>query len=108
MNKCLWCDAPTSEKLCAPCRAVNDHPPYYCKADPRHTVPTLGDHCAECALEAEREARRKEQNAPILEALQTIRTQHVAGPGNPWPWPGCEFGKAIIGRALDKAIEELS
>ena len=42
---------------------------------------------------------RREQ----LASLQAIRAQHVVA----WcePWPGSEHGKAILGRAIDGAIE---
>jgi len=40
-----------------------------------------------------------------LASLKAIRAQHVAE----WsrPWPGCEHGKALIGRAIDGAIDAL-
>jgi hypothetical protein len=105
-NECLWCDDPTEGKLCAGCRKVHDHPLFYCQVNPKHT-PTLGDSCAECDFiaQAQAKARRAAVNAPIIEQLKAIRAQHV----REWhkPWPGVEFGKALFGMMLDKAIEEL-
>jgi len=45
-----------------------------------------------------RESRRGEMQA----SLEKIRAQHVQD----WnqPWPGAEFGKAIVGRAIDAAL----
>jgi len=104
MSECLWCDAPTEEKLCPDCRKVNDHPPYHCTVNPKH-LPTLGDSCAECYWIAQAKARREAVNAPIIEALQAIKAQHIKD----WhrPWPGMEFGKAMFGNMLNKAIEDL-
>jgi len=105
MNACLWCDGPTVEKLCVECRAVNDHPLFYCKVNARHTVPTLGSSCAECDMIAEMKARRAAKNAPIIESLRAIRAQHVQNFAE--RWPGLEFAKAMFGMMLDGAIEEL-
>lgn len=105
MNECLWCDAPTEEKLCPECRAVNDHPPYHCTVDARH-LPTLGDSCAECFYIAEAKARRAVVNAPIIESLRAIKARHVAE----WdrPWPGLEFAKGLLWEMLNRAIDDLS
>lgn len=105
-NGCLWCDALVSgDKLCAACRAVNDHPLFHCTANPRHTVPTLGPSCAACDWERAAEERRRAANAPIIARLEGIRAQLVAD----WrkPWPGCEFGKAMVGQMINGAIENL-
>lgn len=40
-----------------------------------------------------------------LASLKAIREQHVAEFHK--PWPGCEHGKTIIGRAIDGAITAL-
>jgi len=103
MSECLWCDAPTDEKLCRSCRAGNDHPLFHCKV-PGH-IPTLGKSCAECDLQAQAIARRAAANAPSLVALRSIREGLIAD----WhkPWPGCEHGKAILGMAIDRAIKDL-
>ena len=105
MNACLWCDAPTEERLCPSCRAVNDHPLFHCAVNTRHT-PTLGDHCAECAWIAEAKTRSETINASILDALRSIRARHIAE----WhhPWPGLEFGKAAFGMMVDAAIRDVS
>jgi hypothetical protein len=47
------------------------------------------------------EAARKE----TLASLQAIQAQHVADFGK--PWPGAEFGKSIIGAAINGAIKSL-
>jgi hypothetical protein len=48
-----------------------------------------------------REAARVE----TLRSLKTIRAQHVRDFYK--PWPGLEFGKAILGKSIDNAIAEL-
>ena len=90
--------------MCPVCRAAHDHPLFHCKANARH-LPTHGDACAECAWIAEANARREARDAPIRESLERIRAAHVADWGK--AWPGCEFGKAIVGMALTGAIRDL-
>jgi len=54
-------------------------------------------------------SRREAQEAArvqALDSLRAIRADHVANFNK--PWPGCEHGKAILGRAIDGAIKELS
>jgi hypothetical protein len=106
-NACLWCDDPCEgeNKLCPSCKAVNDHPLFHC-SNPRHTVPTLGPSCADCDFERAHAARREAINAPIRASLEAILAGHVRD----WhkPWPGCEFGKTIIGNALLAAIKAVS
>jgi len=104
VNECLWCDAPTDEKLCPTCRAAHDHPLHYCAVNPKH-LPTHGDECAECQWNAAAKARAQAINAPIIASLKRIRAQHIAE----WakPWPGLEFGKAHFGMMLDSAIKRL-
>ena len=54
-------------------------------------------------------SRREAQETARLESLaslRAIRAQHVAG-FHTERWPGCEFGKAIIGNAIDGAISSL-
>ncbi len=107
MSACLWCDDPVNgDVLCAPCRAVNDHPPYHC-AVPGHTVPTLGPTCAACDLEVERRDRQRAANAPLLAWAMEERARFLA---EDWrrPWPGMEFCKGIYGMSLDKMIRDLS
>lgn len=41
-----------------------------------------------------------------IKSLRAIRAQHVADFHK--PWPGAEHGKAILGRAIDAALEEVS
>jgi hypothetical protein len=41
-----------------------------------------------------------------LRQLRAIRAQHVKE-FRTTPWPGAEFGKALVGQAIDNAIEEL-
>lgn len=53
-------------------------------------------------------SRREAQETRRLEMvaqLETIRAQHVAAcaPGGE-RWPGCEFAKVIIGKAIDGAL----
>jgi hypothetical protein len=43
--------------------------------------------------------------AETLASLREIRRQHVAAFHE--PWPGCEHGKAIVGRAIDRAIADI-
>ena len=40
-----------------------------------------------------------------LRQLRAIRAQHVEQ--FHIPWPGAEFGKALVGQAIDNAIEDL-
>ena len=47
-----------------------------------------------------RELRRHETE----EALEKIRGQHVR---DKKPWPGAEFGKAILGQSIDQALKEV-
>jgi hypothetical protein len=104
--ECLWCDTPTvnGDKLCPTCRAANDHPPFHCPK-PGHEVPTLGPSCFNCDIEQEARERRDKINAPIIASLEAIRAQHIRDFHK--PWPGCEFGKAIIGMSIDGALAEL-
>lgn len=55
-------------------------------------------------LPSRREAQEQAREN-TLASLQAIRAKHIAE----WhePWPGCEHGKAIIGRAIDGAIKDL-
>ncbi len=103
---CLWCDDPTGseDELCSDCRAVHDHPPFYCDK-PGHTVPTLGPRCAECAIEEDRKRRRQEANAKHIQQLQESLTQFCKEFHK--PWAGAEFGKTIVGNAIIGAIREL-
>ena len=101
---CLWCDAPSEGSLCGPCRAVNDHLPFYC-ANPRHAVPTLGPSCARCDDEKAREAARTAHNAPIVAQLRQIRADLIRDWHN--SWPGAEHGKALVGHMIDGALEDL-
>ena len=48
-----------------------------------------------------RESRRREMEA----SLEKIRGQHVKECHK--PWPGAEHGKAILGRAIDEALESV-
>ncbi len=102
-SECLWCDAPCEGELCPACRAVNDHPLFHCRIGGH--IPTLGTSCAECDCIAAANARRDAVNAPIIESLKAIRAQHL----KEWhrPWPGLEFGKAMFGMMLDKALVSL-
>lgn len=52
-----------------------------------------------------REAQEK-RRLEMLASLEAIRAQHVARFRSE-RWPGCEFAKAIIGKALDGAIAKL-
>lgn len=45
-------------------------------------------------------------DAKALVMLRAIRKQHVAEFHK--PWPGAEHGKAIVGRAIDAALAEVS
>ena len=56
-------------------------------------------------LPSRREARER-ADRELLASLQADRARLIAE----WhkPWSGCEHGKAIIGRAIDGAIEEVS
>lgn len=106
MNACLWCGEPTGSEdvLCPEDRAVHDHPRFYCKV-PGHTVPTLGPSCAECDQIKLNEARRAAINAPLIAELEKVMVVFMRG----WhkPWPGADFGKAIVGNAIAGAIEDL-
>jgi len=52
-----------------------------------------------------RGAARERARAEALCSLRAVRGELVAE----WlaPWPGCEHGKAVVGRAIDAAISEL-
>lgn len=107
MNFCLWCDVPCGgEKLCRECKAVNEHPPFHCHAGLGH-LPTLGDECASCAFERERKERVAAQNAPAIESLRKILRAHVLEVRASKPWPGCEFGKVIVGNSILGALADL-
>ena len=103
-SPCLWCDDPCQggRPLCGPCWAAATGPVFYCK---EHSVPTLGDSCAECDERAARKATRASKNAEAIAQLRSIRASLVAG----WykPWPGEEHAKALVGRAIDGAIADL-
>ena len=101
---CLWCDEPTEGEnpLCPACHAVNTGPRFHCKV-PGHTVPTMGTACAECEMQAAREQRRRELNAPIIEQLQAIRLQPVRHRD----WHGALFAKTLVGSMIDRAILDL-
>lgn len=104
-NLCAWCDDPSgSDVLCPVCRAAHDHPLFYCPVDPTH-LPTSGPSCATCDIEAARRARVARENAPLVAQLQRIRASLVAEWGR--PWPGCEFGKALVGMGIDGALKSL-
>ena len=55
-------------------------------------------------LPSRQEAIAKAKAAAVM-SLRAIREAHVRD----WnkPWPGAEFGKAVVGRCLDEAIKEL-
>lgn len=55
-------------------------------------------------LPSRRKAREQARRS-ALTSLRTIRAQHVRDFSA--PWPGAEFGKAIIGQAIDGAINAL-
>ncbi len=106
MNLCLWCDTPCDlDVLCPSCRAVNDHPLFYCQVNPAH-LPTLGDACCECTLEAERKARIERANAPLIAQLRTIRA-NLIGEWHTTKWNGLEHGKALVGMMIDSALKDL-
>ena len=48
---------------------------------------------------------RREADERTLATLRTVRANHI-GDFNQ-PWPGCEFGKAIVGNALTRAIQDV-
>jgi len=106
MNLCLWCDDLTgsADVLCPGCRKVNDHPLFHCPI--KGHLPTSGPECAECHHIAQNMAQREALNAPIVASLREIRAVHV----REWNqrWPGCEFGKALVGIMIDGAIADLS
>lgn len=52
-----------------------------------------------------RSEARETAKAEALRKLRLIREQHIADFHK--PWRGCEFGKAIIGNAINDAIAEL-
>lgn len=56
-------------------------------------------------LPCRREARAR-ADRERLSSLERIRAQHIKD----WHrrWPGAEFGKAILGRALDSAIQDVA
>lgn len=56
-------------------------------------------------LPSRREAQAK-ATAEQIASLEAIRAQHIAT-FHTERWPGAEHGKAIIGRAIDSAIESL-
>jgi hypothetical protein len=52
-----------------------------------------------------RRAARERADAARLAQLRSIRMGLVCGLRE--PWPGCEFGKVHLGRALDAAIADI-
>jgi len=51
-------------------------------------------------------SKAQERNRQAMEtSLEAIRAQHV----KEWhkPWPGAEFGKAILGRSIDAALADV-
>ena len=46
-----------------------------------------------------------EATVRTLESLEAIREKLIADWGH--PWPGAEFGKALVGKSLDLAIADL-
>jgi hypothetical protein len=57
-----------------------------------------------CPLPSRREARRL-ADVQALAQLRAIRVKHVEQLHI--PWPGAEFGKALVGKAIDGAISKL-
>lgn len=52
-----------------------------------------------------RQAACASERHVALRQLRKIRANHVRNFGT--PWPGCEFGKTILGQAIDGAIAEV-
>lgn len=52
-----------------------------------------------------REGARRKARAEALKSLRAVREQMVREWRN--PWPGAEHGKAIVGKAVAQAIEDL-
>lgn len=108
MKTCAWCDGPmetdNTRNVCRVC-LPNPDLRHECVKGLGHLVTLGADYCAECYWIEEARKQRQEQNAPLMTALQATRSKHAAELSV--PWPGCEFGKAIIGRALDHAISDL-
>ena len=57
------------------------------------------------SLESLKKSRRALVNAPLVAALEAMRAKLISE----WyqPWPGANFGKVLIGRAIDNALREL-
>jgi hypothetical protein len=53
----------------------------------------------------ERRAAQREAASAALKHLRGIREQLIRDFRK--PWPGCEFAKTLVGRAIDSAIKEL-
>jgi len=69
-----------------------------------HASHTLSPVGTTIPLPSRRDAR-KEADERALASLRNIRANHVRDLHK--PWPGAEFGKGIIGKALDGAIAEV-
>lgn len=50
---------------------------------------------------------REKARLESLASLREIRAQLVTEIRSYVKWPGCEFGKALLGRSIDRAIAEL-
>lgn len=117
---CAWCGDPTDETrhaqaaadptvrlhFCAVCWPAATHPAVSCETNPQH-APTCGPVCAECQWESERKARVQAANAPQLEQLRKIREDLIREIKEGPHWSGCNFGKAILGNAVNQAIAAL-
>lgn len=107
---CLWCDGPlgvpaagTNGKLCHLCGEGYRAEPYVCSVEGH--LPTYGEECATCVLEQQRVEQRRIQNAALVSQLLVLRGQLIVNWGE--QWPGCEFGKGILGCALDGGLRDL-
>ena len=58
-------------------------------------------------MERARVERVAVQNAPAIYSLRKILRDHVRKMKDGEPWPGCEFGKAIVGNSILGALADL-
>ena len=54
-----------------------------------------------------RAAAQAEENKRMRQQLVALRTQLIEAIERGPRWPGCEFGKAHLGRAVDAALKEI-
>ncbi len=88
---------PLSSAMCDTRVRIGDNEVWFAMADLR---PTDGLGPLPSRTEAREEARLE-----AIRSLEAIREQHVRDFDK--PWPGCEYGKVIVGCVIDAALTDL-